>query len=156
MLSTPENIPFTVGALNTTQVLSTNTYSLPYNLSNSFLKLNITATGTLPNTNKPRIFKHEYIFHDLYLNKVDLQDPGLKLNYDQQTGNFTVEATKGVAAWVWLDLPAGTLGNFEENGFWLLPSDGLREVGIKVKNNTNGQEWVNEVTVRSLWDNTLT
>lgn len=66
-----------------------------------------------------------------------------------QTGNFTVETTKGVAAWVWLDIPAGTLGNFDENGFWLVPSDG------PLKSDTSAGKWVGAVTVGSLWNNTI-
>ncbi|KAH7356476.1 hypothetical protein BKA65DRAFT_547876 [Rhexocercosporidium sp. MPI-PUGE-AT-0058] len=148
------DVPFTVGALNTTQVLHTNTHTIPYDLKNSFLKMNITATDKLPNTNETKTFKHEYIFHDLDLSTVALADPGLTLSYSYVTGNFTIEATKGVAAWVWLDMPAGTLGNFESNAFWLLPGDGKREVGVRIKNDTSNGRWVECVAVRSLWDNT--
>jgi len=154
-LSTPSNVPFIVDALNTTQVLHTNTNDIPYDLKNSILKMNITAAGTLPNTNEAKTFKHEFIFHALDLSTVNLQDPGLELSYDSETGNFTVEATKAVAAWVWLDMPAGTLGNFESNGFWLLPGDGPREVGVVVKSDSSGGKWVEGVKVGSLWDNTL-
>ncbi len=98
---------FTVAGLNTTQVLQTNT------------KMNITATtGVLPNMNTSRVFKHELVFHSWQLQDVKMQDPGLLLGYDNSTGNFTVEATKAVATWVWL---------------WLLPRDGTRDVGVKVK-----------------------
>jgi beta-mannosidase len=65
-----------------------------------------------------------------------------------------VQATKTVAAWAWLDLPTGVLGNFESNGFWLLPSDGAKEVGVVVKDDGGKEGWQGEVTVRSLWNNT--
>lgn len=155
-LATPATVPFTVGALNTTKVFQADTNTIPYDLKDAVLKMNITATGTLPNSNKTEVFKHEFYFHALDLSKANLQDPGLTLEYDAKTGNFTIEATKAVAAWVWLDIPAGTLANFDENAFWLVPSDGKREIGVTMKNNTSGGKWVDGVTVRSLWDNTQT
>jgi beta-mannosidase len=154
LFAPPTNVPFTVRALNTTRVLQSNTKSLPYDLTTSILKLNITATGSLPNTNETTTFTHSSIFASTSLNTVHLRDPGLVLPYSKETGNFTAQATKAVAAWVWLDLPAGVLGNFESNGFWLLPSDGVKEVGVVVKDDGGKEGWQGEVTVRSLWDNT--
>jgi beta-mannosidase len=52
-----------------------------------------------------------------------------------------------------LDHPAGVSGNFEDNGFWLLPGQD-KSVGFKVKKDSTGGRWVKSVTVRSLWDNT--
>ncbi|KAH8649485.1 putative beta-mannosidase [Tricladium varicosporioides] len=149
------NISFNVGALNTTQLWATNTNTIGYDLNNAVLKMNVSAVGSLPNSAETKIFKHEFFFHALDLGKVNLQDPGLTLSYNNQTENFTVEATKGVAAWVWLDIPAGTLGNFNENSFWLVPGE-RREIGYTVKSDMSGGKWVNGVTVRSLWNNTLT
>jgi beta-mannosidase len=154
VLAPPSTVPFTVGALNTTQVFAANTSTLPFELKDAVMKMNITATGTLPNTNDTKTFKHEYYFHGI-LGEASLVDPGLTLSYSEETGNFAVEATKGVAAWVWLDIPAGTLGNFDENAFWLVPSDGPREIGFTLKNDTSGGKWVDGVTVGSLWNNTL-
>jgi beta-mannosidase len=154
LLFGPTNTMFTVGALNTTQVLQTNIDSLPYNLTTSIMKLNITATGSPPNSKGTKEFKHDSIFAATDLNTVRLQDPGLVLSYNKETGNFTVQATKAVAAWVWLDLPAGVLGNFDSNGFWLLPTDGVREVGVILKDDGGDGQWMKGVTVRSLWDNT--
>jgi beta-mannosidase len=141
--------------LNTTQVFAANTSSLPFSLKDAVLKMNITASGSLPNSDDVAMFEHEYYFHDIYLNQVKLVDPALTLYYDKKLGIFLVEATEGVAAWVWLDMPAGTLGNFAANGFWLVPGDGPREIGANIKNDTSGGSWVEEVTVRSLWNNTL-
>jgi beta-mannosidase len=155
VLAPPSTVPFSVGALNTTQVLEDNTSTLPFSLKDAVLKMNITATGTLPNTQEAREFKHEFFFHDLDLSQVNLVDPGLELTYSDETGNFTVEAKTGVAAWVWLDIPAGTLANFNENGFWLVPADGPREISVTVKQDDTAGKWVDGVTVRSLWNNTL-
>src|SRR5579859_3457173 len=99
---------------------------MPYDLNRAALKINITAAGTMSNTNESKLLKHEYFFHALDLSRVDLVDPGLALAYNEETGNFTVQATNGVTARAWLDTPAGTLANFEENGFCLAPSDGAR------------------------------
>jgi beta-mannosidase len=155
LLAPAETVPFSVSELNTTKVFQGNTNELGYDLKNALLKMNITATGSLPNTNATREFKHEYYFHTLSLRDANLQDPGLVLHYDENSGNFTVEATKGVAAWVWLDLPAGTLGNFGENTFWLVPGDGKREIAVTVKEDGSAGGWVGGVKVGSLWDNTL-
>lgn len=152
-MDNPANVPFTVSALNTTQVLQTNTNSIPYPLTSSLLKLNITAVGTLPNSHTPQKFTHEYYFHALDLSKVALQDPDLELSYSEEKETFTVKATKRVAAWVWLDISAGTVANFDKNAFWLLLGDGGKEVGFKVKNDTSEGKWVEGLKVRSLWDN---
>ncbi len=154
LLFGPTNTFFTVGALNTTQTLQTSINSLPYDLTTSIMKLNITATGSRPNANETKEFKHESIFAATDLNTVKLQDPSLVLSYNDETGNFTVQATKAVAAGVWLDLPAGLLGNFDSNGFLLLPTDGVRGVGLTLKDDGGEGQWMKGVMVRSLWDNT--
>jgi beta-mannosidase len=66
---------------------------------------------------------------------------------------FVVKADGRIAAWTWLDHPDGVVGNFEENGFWLLPKQ-EKKVGFKVQKDSTGGEWVKSVSVRSLWDNT--
>lgn len=151
-VSEPINVGFEVGGLNSTKVFQGNTNTIPYNLTTSFLKLNISAFGSLPNTprNQTKEFKHEYIFHDLSLVDVTLQDPGLELGYDGESGNFSVKATKAVAAWVWLDVPEGTLAHFDSNGFWLFKGE-ERRVGVRAVSAMEG--WEGEVRVRSLWDN---
>lgn len=79
-------------------------------------------------------------------------DPGLVLTYDNQTGKFTVEAKTGVAVWTWLDYPEGPLLFFDDNAFLLLPGV-KREVGYVLERDAGAGEWVEEVTVGSLWDN---
>jgi len=65
-----------------------------------------------------------------------------------------VEATKGVAAWVWLDYPSGLVGYFGENGFWLVPGM-KKEVGFVVKSGGEDEDWREKVTVESLWNMTV-
>ena len=153
-------VPFSVGALNTTKVMQTNTNTLMsksgVDLTNAVLRMNLTATGHLPNSNNdtPSTFTHDFFFHPvLSLADAKLTDPGLTLksNNDSTSPGFTVEATSGISAWTWLDFPSGLMGNFEDNGFWLVPGQ-AKMVGFNVKNDTTGGKWVEDVTVSSLWD----
>lgn len=116
--------------------------------------MNLTAQGSLPNTNTTRTFTHENVFHARSLADAELVDPGLTLTYSNATKNFTVEATTGIAAWTWLDNPAGTLLNFDANAFWLMPGQ-PREVGYTLKSDSTDGDWVEDVSVESLWNNTL-
>lgn len=148
---------FTVGAINSTQVLQTNTTSLfptPQQRQNAVLKMSVTASGHQPNSPTAKTLKHTSWFHASPLKDASLVDPGLQLSYSNSTGNFTVRATEGVAAWVWLEHEEGVLGNFGENGFWLGKGE-EREVGFRVKRDDTGGKWVGEVRVGSLWDQTL-
>ena len=153
--NTPSSAKFMVGALNTTKIMEENTSSsYTFDLSNAVLRMNVSATGELPNSNTTSTFSHEFFFHPI-LNLADaqLQDPGLQLSHSNSSGNvtFSVRATKGVSAWTWLDFPSGVLGNFESNAFWLVPGES-KEVGFTLKNDTTGGAWVDEVTVQSLWN----
>lgn len=150
----PATTPFTVGALNTTRVLGLNTADLALDLTNLVLYMNLSATGPLPNTSANRTFNHENFFSAVPLSKAQLADPGLQLSYSDTTRNFTVRATSGVAAWVWIDYPAGAVVSFDTNGFWLLPGR-ARDIGVNVKSDDTGGRWVQGVSVGSLWDNTL-
>lgn len=105
------------------------------------------------NLSKATIYSHQTWFHAEPLANHALANPKLSVSYDYIFNSFVVQAKGGVAAWVWLDHPVGVCGNFEENGFWMLPREQKR-VGFKLKNDTTGGQWVKSVTVRSLWDNT--
>lgn len=156
-LQTTTSVTFTVGALNTTQVLHTNTHNYTFPLSSAVLKINITATGALPNAPHANLttFIHTSFFHPtLSLRDAHLVDPGLQLTYSASTKIFTVAATTGVSAWTWLDAPAGVLGNFDSNAFWLVPGE-ARDVAFTLKNDMTGGTWVDGVTVQSLWNFTL-
>ncbi|PVI08499.1 glycoside hydrolase family 2 protein [Periconia macrospinosa] len=132
--------------------------------SDALLVMEVTAEGTLPNSNLTKSFTHKSWFHSSPLSSAELVDPGLELTYSNDSGKFTVKATKGVAAWVWLDYPGsassasasaveGTVVSFEANAFWLVQGE-EREVGYNVKKGGEvDSEWVRGVTVRSLWDN---
>ena len=153
-ISTPSTI-FTVGALNTTRVLTATLDYSTLDFNNALLYMNITAQGQLPNTNiTMTTFNHENFFHASSLAEAELVDPGIVLTYDNETKNFTVEAKTGIAVWTWLDYPAGPLLNFAQNGFLLLPGR-KREVEVTVKRDGTAGEWVGGVTVESLWNNTL-
>lgn len=147
---------FNVGALNTTKVYQSNTADALKGLDaeNAVLRLQVTARGRLPNSNATRTFNHESWFHPAPLNKARLVDPGLRLSHSGATGNFSVTATSGVAAWVFLDYPAGAVLAFDSNAFFLAPNE-TRQVGYKVKTDSTGGKWVDGVTVQSMWNLTL-
>ncbi|OCK75304.1 glycoside hydrolase family 2 protein [Lepidopterella palustris CBS 459.81] len=154
-ISTPTSTTVTVGALNTTRVLKTNTNEIlsEYDLADVMLVMDVSVQGQLPNSNTTQPFTHKNWFHAAPLSQAHLVDPGLELDYSKTSSKFTVKATKGVAAWVWLDYPTGAVLNFDANSFWLLPGE-EREVGFTVKSDTTNGKWISGVTVESLWDNT--
>jgi beta-mannosidase len=155
-VNTTSSQNFTLGAINSTQVLQTFTAEAlrDQDPRKSVLKMSVTANGNLPNSDVTRTFRHTSWFHPSALKDAMLVDPGLELKHSDSTHNFTVRATTGVAAWVWLEHGPGVLGNFGSNAFWLGRNES-REVSFKVKNDTTGGKWVDEVTVQSLWNQTL-
>lgn len=144
---------FTVGGLNTTLVLSTNVLS-ELNLtdaSDAILILSLTSTRTLPNSDTRLNFTHANHFVPSFPNAAKLRDPNLSLSYDSATKKFTVEATGSVSLYTWLTHPAGTMGYFDDNAFVLLP--GLkREIGFTLIIDETGGDWMQNVTVQSIWD----
>jgi beta-mannosidase len=155
----PSTIPVTVGAINSTKILDSNLTDVlsAHKYSDVLLRMSISANGTLPNSNdnKTHTFTHTSWFHPIQLVNAALVDPGLTIKYLADKHKFVVEATKGVAAWVWLDYPAGTLVHFEDNGFWLAKGE-PREIGYSVDADmdTTRGKWIDGVTVSSLWDMT--
>jgi len=145
-----------VGALNGTRILTSNLASLlrdqNYGSTNAVLRMSVSTQGSRPNSNITESFTHTNWFHPEPLSRANLADPGLQLRRSNES--FIVRATTGVAAWVWLDYAEGVVLSFEDNGFWLAPGE-ERQVGFRVRSDTTGGEWVNGVTVRSLWDNTV-
>ncbi|KAJ5596322.1 hypothetical protein N7450_002780 [Penicillium hetheringtonii] len=152
---TPQTKQFTVGALNTTEVYSTNLagLSLP-DETDAVLVLSIEAHGHLPNGGSAiSTFTHRNQVTLVFPNKLSLVDPKVGVSFDAESQTFTVEAKNGVSLYTWLDYPAGVVGYFDENHFTLLPGE---KKGIKFnvqKDETDGK-WVKGVTVRSLWDQT--
>ncbi|KAF2204863.1 putative beta-mannosidase [Delitschia confertaspora ATCC 74209] len=147
-----------VGAINATRVLATNTNTLLSSAGidprDALLRMRVSATGSPPNSNVERKFEHENWFHASPLSESRLIDPGLEISHNNSTQKFVVKATKGVAAWVWLDYPSGAVVTFDANAFWLAPGE-AKEVGYKVKSDTTGETWMKGVSGRSLWDNTV-
>ncbi|KAH7130593.1 glycoside hydrolase superfamily [Dendryphion nanum] len=146
-----------VGAINGTKVMSYNTTELfaGQDKTNILLRMDVLARGNLPNSLKAQIFRHTNWFHASQLSTAKLVDPGLEFHYDEATEKFIVKATTGVAAWVWLDYPAGVVLNFDANGFWLLPGQ-EKQIGYTVKSDSTNGKWVYGVLLRSLWDNKVT
>lgn len=151
-----KTVMFEVGGLNSTQVLQTFTTNIlqGQDVNNAILRMEVEAQGRLPNSNTTRTFKHENWFTPAGLNEAKLMDPELELSYSDVSKNFTVTATQGVAAWVWLDYPAGAVLHFDDNGFWLAPNE-TRQVGYTVKSDTTSGKWLDGVTVSSIWNQTL-
>ena len=150
-----KNMPFTVGAINSTRVFDTN--MLDYtglDLSDTILRVDVFAAGVAPNGDK-KGYTHTSFFHPVSLQKASIQDPGLEFTHIQGTNEFRVEATKAVAAWVWLDHPLGVQGYFADNGFWLAAGE-TRNVCFTVKQDWTGGRWMDDVVFRSIWNNTLT
>ncbi|KAL4804336.1 glycoside hydrolase superfamily [Aspergillus unguis] len=151
---TPSNLQFTVGALNTTKVYSTNIddLNLP-NPKDSILTLSVSSKAHLPNSNSTTTLTHNNYFTPAFPKDLEIVDPGLELSYNADTETFTVEAKTGVSLYTWLDYPAGLVGYFSDNAFVLIPGQ-KKEVKFLVQEDTAGlgEEWQSKVTVRSLWD----
>jgi beta-mannosidase len=152
-VSTVPSVKVEVGAINTTQVLHINTTEVlkGFDLANLVLHMETRVRGKLPNLEETKEFYHQNWFQPGKLAQAKIVDPGLKLTHLPSTKKFRVEATKGLAPWVWLDYPAGTLVHFDHNGFWLRAGESV-EIGYTVYpevDRTNGT-WVNSVTAWSL------
>lgn len=147
---------FEVGAINSTQILQTFTTDIlsGHDSTNAILRMQVEAKGRMPNSNRTQMFRHENWFTPTGLNRAQLTDPGLALSHSKTSKKFSVTAEKGVAAWVWLDYPAGAVVHFDDNGFWLLPKE-TRQVGYSVQSDTTDGKWVEAVTVASIWNQTL-
>ncbi|KAL4743940.1 glycoside hydrolase superfamily [Aspergillus similis] len=151
---TPTAIPFTVGAINTTKIYSTNIHDLNLpDTRNSILTLSLSSQANLPNAAGKTSLTHENYFTPSFPKDLELVDPGLELSYDAQSGVFTVEAKSGVSLYTWLDYPAGLVGYFTGNAFLLVLGQ-KKEVRFVVQDGPEdgGWDWQSEVTVRSLWD----
>lgn len=159
-ISTPSSVPVNVGAINSSMVWDTNTFQVlngtaNANYSDIVLRASVSVEGSLPNTvGQTQTFTHENWFHASPLSSAGLVDPGLQLSYDNSTQAFTVKATTGVAAWVWLEYGSGAVVHFDSNAFWLAKGES-REVGYSVQSDTTNGAWIEGVTVESLYNNTL-
>lgn len=145
-----------IGAINSTEVYQgfIQNFTTNPDLNNLVLHMELSATGRRPNSNITQSFRHENWFHPGSLRNASIVDPGLQLSYSTQSRNFTVTATTGIGAWIWLDYPAGAVLHFDSNAFWLAPNTS-REVGYTVQHDNTGGKWVEQLTVQSLFNLTL-
>lgn len=153
---TPQSKPFSVGGLNITEIWSANVRDLSLkDNKNAVLILSVNAEGSLPNAGAGSVstFTHRNQVTTVFPNQLSLVDPGVQVSYDATASAFTVEATKGVALYTWLDYPAGVVGYFDDNSFTLVPGE-KKTVRFTVQQDETGGKWVQGVTVTSLWDQT--
>jgi beta-mannosidase len=149
---TPSSVSFSVGAINTTDVYTTNLAQLSIpDPENAILLLSLQASGYRPNSDTITSFGHENYFLPVWPNQAKLVNPGLSVSYDARTKNFTIEAKSGVSLYTWLDYPAGTVGHFDKNSFVVVPGQ-PKEIGFTVQSDTTNGQWVKGVTVQSIWD----
>ena len=155
-VQTPSSVNVEVGALNSTQILQTFTSKILKNTdpTNAVLRMSVTTTGKLPNSDTTQTFEHTNWLNPTALRDAKLVDPGLQMSYAKSAKAFTVTASNGVAAWVWLDYPAGAVVSFSANAFWLAKGES-KTVTYTVKSDTTKGNWINGVTVQSLWNQTL-
>ena len=146
------SLPFQVGALNGTLL---HNYA---NVSSLFADDEAKANAVL----SLQLKSDSGDVHSSWLSvsslaKAALADPGLDLqkpsSADGGSVSFTVTATKAVAAKVWLDYPSTVRGYFDQNNFWLNKGES-KTVTFKVWNDFSNGAWVDDVVVRSIWDNT--
>ena len=102
---------------------------------------------------------HSTWFHPAPLADASLPNPGLEIK-EQRDGpggqevTFVVTAPKAVAANVWIDYPATVRGFFDINGFWLDKGESKVVKFTVWEDTTRNRDWVEHVTVKSLYDNT--
>ncbi|KAK7710909.1 hypothetical protein SLS63_012872 [Diaporthe eres] len=159
----PGTTEFTVGPLNSTLLTTIDISSVFGNGSqdgaDAVFVANLTATGTLPNTDATKTFTHTNYWTPTPLARAALKDPGVEVSYDSQADQFTVTATSGNSAWTWLALDPDdspdTIVTFDDNGFFLRRGES-KTVGYKVIGGSQtAGDWANRVTVESIWNNTL-
>lgn len=159
----PGTTEFTIGALNSTLLATIDISSVFGNGTqdgaNAVFVANLTATGTLPNTNATKTITHTNYWTPTPLSRAALKDPGVEVSYDGQADQFTVTATSGNSAWTWLALDPDdspdTIVAFDDNGFFLRRGES-KTVGYEVIGGSQTvSDWANRVTVESIWNNTL-
>ncbi|THC97484.1 hypothetical protein EYZ11_003018 [Aspergillus tanneri] len=152
---TPTSVSFHVGALNTTKIYSSSISELGLtDQKDSILLLSLTGRGRLPNSHREMSFTHTNYFTPAFPKDLKLVDPGLNLSYDTDSDKFTVEATRGISLFTWLNYPAGRVGYFTENAFVLVPGQ-RKEIQFVTQVDGEVDNWAEEVTVQSLWNQTL-
>ncbi|KAF7377988.1 Glycoside hydrolase family 2 protein [Mycena sanguinolenta] len=154
-----------VGAVNSTQVAELHYPNLNSALAGSGVNatdalLQLSVSGTTGSTT----YTHNAVFHPATLAQAALRDPGLVLEAPAapksnsapgSTYTWTVSAPTAAAAFVWLDVSTNAItGYWNANGFWMKQGES-RSVVFTVWEDWSNGKWVDGVTVRSVWDNTL-
>ncbi|KAI5296531.1 hypothetical protein KEM52_000714 [Ascosphaera acerosa] len=148
----PQSVPFEVGALNTTDILTGAVPQLHDEQGQPiFLKLALRAKGRRPNSDTTTVFTHEDSFMPSSWRDIALPDPQLSLSRDAERGVLKVRATTAVSFYTWLDHPKGSLGYFSDNAFVLLPGQ-EKEVKFHLTSDETHGQWLQGVTVSSLYD----
>ncbi|KZP11220.1 glycoside hydrolase family 2 protein [Athelia psychrophila] len=135
-----------VGAVNSTRVFAFNTADVTaFDLNTAVAVLSVEVAGG----GAAYAHTHRFVAPPLSDPAVvgALVDPRLRLRHAGGSA-FVVEAA-ALAAFVWLDHPAGVRGYWSDNGFWMLP--GARTVTFTVLEDSTGGGWADEVVVDSLW-----
>ncbi|KZP21483.1 glycoside hydrolase family 2 protein [Athelia psychrophila] len=137
--------PLTVGKVNSTKVFEFNTFNITFPLTDAVAVLTVAVSGG----GKSYTHTHRFYAQSLATPEVvsNIQNPNITVTHSG-TNTFIVES-KTLAAFVWLDLPAGVTGYFSDNGFWMLP--GKKTVSFTVQHDTTAGKWSKSVTVDSLW-----
>ena len=116
-----DRAPVIIGALDSTRLYATNITedlaSAGTDARDAVMKMNVTATGHLPNSNETTTWTHTAWFRASRLSEASLVDPGLTVSHDADGMTFTVTATQGVSACTWLDYPAGAVVTFTDKRF---------------------------------------
>ncbi|KAH8703062.1 hypothetical protein BGW36DRAFT_354495 [Talaromyces proteolyticus] len=152
-------ILFTIGAINSTLAYNANVQinaASTHDLTDLVLQIDMSALGQAPNSEISQKYAHTSYFHPVSLQEEQPQDPGFILAYSTSNGayEYTVKATMGIVAWVWLEHPLGVYGHFSDNGFWLAKGES-KIIHFIFKNDWAERVWVRDVQLRSLWNNTI-
>ena len=149
--STTKPIPFTIGAINSTQLLhipdlNSTLASSKVKQTNALLMLSVTAHSG------GKTYTHSSVFHPAPLAAASIPNPKLHLTHHGTT--LTVTSTSAVAAWVWLDYTTNAVqGYWSENGFWLNKGES-KTVTFTVWDDWSDGKWLETVYVQSIYDMT--
>ncbi|KAF7968949.1 hypothetical protein HWV62_28789 [Athelia sp. TMB] len=136
--------PVAVGKVNSTKVFEFNTNNISFPLTDAVAILSVTANGG----GKTHTHTHRFVAQSLATPALVANIPNPHITVTHVGNTFTVQS-KTLAAFVWLEHPAGISGYFSDNGFWMLP--GQRTVTFTVQHDTTSGKWASGVHVSSLW-----
>ena len=102
-------------------------------------------------TKSGEAYTNENFFVPKYISNSTIVNPGLKLEKMGDTV-WTVTATLGVAAYVWITAPIGVNGYFDRNALFMVKGES-RNFNFTVLEDTTNGNWTDSVKVVSLWDN---